>query len=81
MNNKQEELYKILLLPIKKQKMDSYKIEEKVIYSGTKYGTTFDPDMSNIAIKFYSVIYGIEEEKLISKSEGFIKGDTMNMCC
>ena len=78
MNNKQEELYKILLLPIEKQKMDSYKIEEKVIYSGTKYGTKFDPDMSNIAIKFYSVIYGIEEEKLLSKSEGFIKGDTMN---
>ena len=41
MNNKQEELYKILLLPIEKQEMDSYKIEEKVILSGTKYGTTY----------------------------------------
>ena len=78
MNKKQEELYKILLLPIMEQKIDSYKIEEKVIYSGTKYGTEFDPDMSNIAIKFYSIIYELEEEVLLSESEKSVKGDTMN---
>lgn len=78
MNDKQRELYEILLLPIHEAKIEGYEIHENEIVSGFKYGKMFDADMSNIAVRFYSALYNISEEDLLSKEKSFVKGDTMN---
>lgn len=83
-----EKLKRILLLPIELDaKIDGYSIKENCIVSGQTYKRNakgeiaindLDCDMSNVAVDFYSVIYGIDKKELNSIEYGWIKGDTMN---
>lgn len=78
MNERQKILYKVLLMPIIEKDIREYQIEEDIIYSGFSYGNDFDADMSNVAVKFYSILYGVDEEEIVSNSNRYLKGDTMN---
>lgn len=83
--NKQEVVKKFLLTPIFRDYTNQIKFHNGIIGSGQNYDHEFDPDMSNIAIKFYKIIYDIDiinnDGSIIgSESEGIdtrIAGDTM----
>lgn len=78
MNEQQNELYRILLMPIEENEINGYRFCNEKIYSGYSYGRRFDADMSNVAIRFYSLLYGIKEEDILSTDKRWVKGDTMN---
>lgn len=78
LNEQQENLYKVLLMPIFEKNIESFQIHNDTICSGFTYGNTYDADMSNVAIKFYSILYGIDEKDILSSSNRHLKGDTMN---
>lgn len=76
--NKQEIVYNFLLMPIKNTgKIMSCKANS--IITTQTYHCNYDPDMSDIAIAFYKIIYGIdkliEDGKLTYNKE--LAGDTM----
>lgn len=74
-------LRKILLTPIKLEGSKVLEIDDKnnvILSSGNRYNTV-DPDMSDLAIAFYKILYGKE----MLKSDGKFcchefAGDTMN---
>lgn len=81
---KQIKVKEILLIPIHVDKNLNYEIfiHNGIIYSGQRYGKTKkyeDPDMSDIAVEFYEILYGI---KILNENNGIefpgYAGDTMN---
>jgi len=74
-----------LLMPIEVDKnIDGFYVHNSKIYSGIKYGKG-DPDMSEVAIRFYELLYnfeGVSWSKFNDKKSVFsvedIMGDTMN---
>lgn len=85
MDDKRRELvYKILLMPIICDKsICSVEIKDGVIYTGQNYYSKPDPDMSDLAIGFYEILYNdILDGKILNKN-GYLNncnyaGDTMN---
>ena len=87
---KKQQVKKILLTPIECTTQESVNIfrHNGIIYSSQRYSGALDPDMSDIAVEFYNIVYrDILEPKKILKEEGFYKctlenfdfaGDTMN---
>lgn len=77
--NKQKIVYDFLLTPISGIK--TLNCKENVIKTTQKYYSKFDPDMSDIAIEFYKIIYDIDE--IIDERNGHLlfgkqfAGDTM----
>lgn len=68
----------ILLMPIVPREESGYVIMDGIVYSGMTYGGCFDADMSDVAIDFYSIIYGVSREKIVLPEYRELKGDTMN---
>lgn len=87
MTEKEEQVYKILLTPIKcDKKVSKIYMEDNVIYSPQLYKEIADEDMSDFSVGFYKIIY---EDLLkndsgeILNEDGFCKndnymGDTMH---
>lgn len=73
---KQEKVYNFLLTPIKDFK--NIANNKKYITTAQRYKNNFDPDMSDVAVYFYKIIYGLD----ILDNNGWLKdknfaGDTM----
>ena len=83
-----EQLEKILLMPIYVDKLGLITKEKKILKSSQIYRRASDPDMSDLAVAFYEIIYKnilpINEQgkvRLLSKYDlknRFFAGDTMN---
>jgi hypothetical protein len=84
---KEEQVYKILLTPIKcDKKVSKIYMEDNVIYSPQKYICDPDEDMSDFSVGFYKIIYDnilknnngeILNEEGSCKNDNYI-GDTMH---
>ena len=87
MTEKEEQVYKILLTPIKcDKKVSKIYMEDNVIYSPQLYKEIADEDMSDFSVGFYKIIYEDflkNDSGEILNEDGFCKndnymGDTMH---
>lgn len=80
--DKQKIVKEFLLLPIKVKRKSEILIGDNNILTGQKYLRHKDPDMSNIAVEFYKIIYDFNDKEDIINSKGRLidkefAGDTM----
>lgn len=75
MLNKREIVFNFLCMPIVESEKKGIRIDNGKIETSQSYGSSFDHDMSDVAVEFYKIIYGIEFPKQ-EKSIEFV-GDTM----
>lgn len=73
---KQEKVYNFLLTPIKN--FENIANNKKYIITAQRYKKKFDPDMSDVAVCFYKIIYGLDilDDNGELKDKNFA-GDTM----
>ncbi|MBE6055192.1 MAG: hypothetical protein E7212_15075 [Clostridium sartagoforme] len=83
--SKKEQVYNVLIMPIECTRHSSgsseIKKEDNIIKSTQTYNRALDPDMSDISIEFYKIIYS-DIGNILSDCGGLkdcnFAGDTMN---
>ena len=84
-SDKRESVKKLLRMSVKSDKRsDGIYVKKDVIYTGQKYYSLLDEDMSTLAVEFYDIVYGnvLDEARVLADKGRLVDknfaGDTIN---